>query len=481
FSFLLTSRGEILKIYHDSSEDRNLLSIKRGFADMLGCKLHHKHENLTLHSERSVIDSVNLEENLTLDFKHHDNFNPYQGMRPLPPVSSFTDFDIPHVKAHSKDRLTFTRKRGSTKPTQRPQNITEVITSNIQTPHNARNQHYKDDNINEVIKSSLECMRKEPEKGSHQLSICFKTLVLALERLSINELKNVLDCYLLLPFPKNCSRRADQNHIADALGSLKSEHTVGELSRILIGDKSSERIVDRILTTIAASDIVPSSDLMDVMRKACMNTDTRFTRETRHTYCFALGGFIKNLNQNNNIAEANVNIGYLHDAIGLHDPWAFRMKRSLMSERECIEHDLEKVVLLETLGNAGMYSSFEYIVSHINSTNSQWVKRAGVFALRTFEDEKTLDALHMVAISDEEETVRYEAMLQYQLHPLSLHALNTSTSTAHDVGKRSILEKSLEFKLEAPGVDWRKEIGSKSMGASFGLIMENLLDLKVCK
>lgn len=68
----------------------------------------------------------------------------------------------------------------------------------------------------------------------------------------------------------------------------------------------------------------------------------------------------------------------------LPDPWNYRHRRSTMTEDETIKEDQWKVVLLESLGNARLHQSYEYIVSHINATNSQWVKRAGVHALRDF-------------------------------------------------------------------------------------------------
>ena len=55
-----------------------------------------------------------------------------------------------------------------------------------------------------------------------------------------------------------------------------------------------------------------------------------------------------------------------------------------MTEEETIAEDLWKVVLLESLGNARLDQSYEHIVSHVNNTNSQWVKRAGVHALRDY-------------------------------------------------------------------------------------------------
>lgn len=51
-------------------------------------------------------------------------------------------------------------------------------------------------------------------------------------------------------------------------------------------------------------------------------------------------------------------------------------------------------------------------------------------------------------------------------------------SQGHHRSRRSIWD-GLKFKLEAPSVDWQKLIGSKSIGASFGVIMMNLLDLVV--
>jgi hypothetical protein len=49
---------------------------------------------------------------------------------------------------------------------------------------------------------------------------------------------------------------------------------------------------------------------------------------------------------------------------------------------------------------------------------------------------------------------------------------------SHRRSRRSIWD-GLKFRLEAPSVDWQKLVGSKSIGASFGVIMMNLLDLVV--
>jgi hypothetical protein len=72
----------------------------------------------------------------------------------------------------------------------------------------------------------------------------------------------------------------------------------------------------------------------------------------------------------------------------LSDPWTYRQKRSVQTESEQIESDQWKVVLLETLGNARVDVSYDYIASHVNCTNSPWIKRAGIHALRKYHQEK---------------------------------------------------------------------------------------------
>ena len=59
-----------------------------------------------------------------------------------------------------------------------------------------------------------------------------------------------------------------------------------------------------------------------------------------------------------------------------------------MTVEQALEYDWRKVVHLEALGNEGHESSFEHIVSHVNSTISPVVKRAGIHALRNYNHSK---------------------------------------------------------------------------------------------
>ena len=55
-----------------------------------------------------------------------------------------------------------------------------------------------------------------------------------------------------------------------------------------------------------------------------------------------------------------------------------------MTEEEQLQYDKHHVILLEALGNGRHDDSYEYIVSHVNTTNSDWIKRAGIHALRKY-------------------------------------------------------------------------------------------------
>ncbi|KAI8516766.1 hypothetical protein Bbelb_053470 [Branchiostoma belcheri] len=114
------------------------------------------------------------------------------------------------------------------------------------------------------------------------------------------------------------------------------------------------------------------------------------------------------------------------------------------------------------------------------------------------------------ALFDEEEHVRYHAALQYQRHPKALNlrkmkqdqangsvnvshylddviSLSTAMSQNPHLRKRRgfvgevvhALTEGIQFEMKLPGVDWKRKIGTDSIGAEFGLIMKNKFDLDI--
>ena len=61
-------------------------------------------------------------------------------------------------------------------------------------------------------------------------------------------------------------------------------------------------------------------------------------------------------------------------------------------------------------------------------------------------------------------------------HPESL---GIEDITAHHRSRREFSADTTQFRKRAPTVNWRKTVGSISIGASFGVTMANLMDLKI--
>lgn len=119
---------------------------------------------------------------------------------------------------------------------------------------------------------------------------------------------------------------------------------------------------------LASLEVFASKDLVE---------NGRSGRPNRFIACTAL--HVQFLKWNNFVETKNI-----------VDPYEYRKKRALMSEKEKESYDLQKVILLETIGNARLDESYDYIISHINSTNSQWIKRAGCHALRKYDHQHVI-------------------------------------------------------------------------------------------
>lgn len=62
---------------------------------------------------------------------------------------------------------------------------------------------------------------------------------------------------------------------------------------------------------------------------------------------------------------------------------------------------------------------------------------------------------------------------------LNPEQLGMEDITVHHRSRRSFSSDTTEYRLKSPTVEWRKMVGSTSIGASFGVTMANLMDLKI--
>ncbi|KAK3102203.1 hypothetical protein FSP39_009587 [Pinctada imbricata] len=560
FSFVITSRGEILRVYHPDHENGEVLAIKKGFAALLAAKLHNEgevggkhgpdgwtyhvqemgHEGLHnatytiqktneglkfvkvrhghpvkyaqsqykktihYHDYLGTIHKVLIEEDFTSP-NGQPGFDPHHGMRKVKAVNNFTTLDYPEMKAISNGELHFLTRNAAQKLRDfKPK--TRIQTGSINIGNVKRN---KPSNVNITqaridIHTNLTCMQNQPEKGSPVLNACFNNIIDILHKIPDSEINKIAQYYLQFLKPSTWQNRFNTESMLDALGVINTDQAQQLLNQyVLRNPKPNHELIQRVLIQIVSMDVPPHQCIMETIKEMTFEPyrfpKEAFRNDTHHRFILALGSVAHKLEKNGRSKEAHDITHRIHDMLGMHDPWLFRQKRATMDEAAQIAYDLNKVVLLESLGNAGLEMSFPYIVSHINDTNAQWIKRAGCHALRKYNHQMAANALLKTALFDEDQNVRYEALLLYQAHPKSrvITPLNNMRSTEnqtlyiddpYDSGITDLVPKhrskrgiwdGIEFRLEAPSVDWRKMLGSEKVGASFGVIMINVLDLKI--
>ncbi|KAL5015381.1 hypothetical protein ScPMuIL_009651 [Solemya velum] len=557
FSFVITPNGEILRVYHAREDSDEVVAVKKGLAALLAGKLHNEdevpvektsqgwtyraaeyghegHHNSTYvvvptsqgrefrktrhghpiphfkgnytkimhyHEELGTIHSVLIEEYYVAPFSTKPGFDPHYGMRKVKAINEFSDVVYPDMSGLGKGELKFLQRRQIDTVFDKPggEHIRNTSIHIDKVKPTKPPQSYPEAQSN--IQGNLTCMQQHYRKGSPELSECFMNIVNILRSLSDSQVSDLADYYFSKRQPKS-HHDTVREAMLDAFGAIQSEHAQELLvNYILLAPNPSHKLAKRLFIQFISMDTLPIELFITTLEDICFHPEhfpqRLFIDDTHHRALLTLGSVAKRLAKFGDVQRAHEYMTKIHDMLGIHDPWHYRQRRETMTERERLLDEHHKVVLLEVLGNARLDISFEFIVSHINTTNAPWIKRAGVHALRHYHHEQAANVLLMSALSDEDVNVRYQALLQYQAHPRAavispLDARFGTNTTAltdpymsgisdndlHHRAKRSLFE-GIKFDLVAPGVDWRKMIGSRTIGASFGVVMENGLHLKI--
>ncbi|KAL8609979.1 hypothetical protein ACOMHN_029472 [Nucella lapillus] len=356
--------------------------------------------------------------------------------------------------------------------------------------------------VMDQVTGNLTCMRTQPKTASVKvLQECFHSLVAVLTSLSNTDVTTLTQDYLGRK-TRGTHYQRDKEHMMDALWSVDTEHAQNEVMRaVLLSNPPDADHVERLLYLIGGGDHLPSEfitgTVVSLTLKPEEHSEIFRSGELRHRLVLVLGIVIGQLQTAGQTERASDLAKRLQDMLGLHDPYAFRQKRSTMTEAEALAEDQWKVVLLESLGNANLDQSYEHIVSHVNNSNSQWVTRAGVHALRNYHHEHAANVILKAAMYDEHRTVRYECALEFVRHPAARAILQQpaydslsndsifigpsemdSALAAHHRGRRDLF-KEFHLLLQSPSIQLQKVLGSPKIGASFGLTIRNALDIKI--
>ncbi|XP_076086937.1 uncharacterized protein LOC143057512 [Mytilus galloprovincialis] len=352
-------------------------------------------------------------------------FDPHQNMRKVQPVNQFSDMEYPEMTVLSKGELIFLTSKPVEDVLGRP--VENLLTSSIHVDKYQRKKPIVDiDKEKEEIENNIICIKNEPAEGSPMVTGCFMEIVNILEILPDKALTEIAEFYLLKLNLRLQENRQSTVIMLDAFGSMETNISREIIANmIFLQPNPDPDLIVQYMIHIVSSHQPPHPVILQSMEDICFHPEkypaSFYVGNLYDRVMLAMGAAAKKLYDGGEKERAMNITSRVQVLLGMHDPWLYRQKRSTQSEVEQEEYDKKHVILLETLGNAAIDHSYEFIVSHINATNSPWIKRAGVHALRKYDTEVAVEAIFKAAMNDENEEVRYEANLIYQAHQKSVY------------------------------------------------------------
>ncbi|XP_025084426.1 uncharacterized protein LOC112558274 [Pomacea canaliculata] len=431
FSFVLTSRGEVLRVLHEPDEQAEILAIKKALAGILAARLHddkdkdiidiistndgwkyhiqetgheglhnatyevhtsddgkiftktrHNHpvphatgaytKTMHYHEDMRILHTVEVQEHFdTLDNPPEGYTSHFKGHQS--PDMHFEDEKVvvPSMTGQGRGKLEFlTRLRLRNDP-ELPK--VKLVTGSVHVDKvPSRQPHANLTTVIDDITGNLTCMRLQPAKGSKALMDCFALMLDVLQQLPDHDLEKLIQDYFG-PKSRQEHHQRDRESMMDGLWSVKSDHVQQLLTESVLLTEDPEVIfVERLLYHVASTDNLPAESIVQTIISLAFKPEEHAAifhkGEIHHRVLLTLGVFINLLNKDGQTQRASELALELQSMLGIHDPWVYRKKRETMTEWEAIDEDLRKVVLLETLGNGRLDQSYEYIVSHVNST-----------------------------------------------------------------------------------------------------------------
>ncbi|KAI6660257.1 hypothetical protein LOD99_10427 [Oopsacas minuta] len=208
----------------------------------------------------------------------------------------------------------------------------------------------------------------------------------------------------------------------------------------------------------------------------------------------ALGSMSANLRDSDPLLSQRI-LSKLHRMTLPHDHVRYKRANKVKSRKVSGNSisEMRQSSLIHSLGNAGHEDSFNVLKSFVESEHApSLLRRSAVHSLRGFITDEAADTILSAALVDKAEVVRYEATLQYQLHPRAdsmadilsdfynyTQAQQSPAGASRRRVRRFSIFDALSFHLQTPSFDWKKTIGSSDFGASLGIIIRNIMDLNI--
>ncbi|GAB1602264.1 uncharacterized protein LOC115224694 [Argonauta hians] len=296
----------------------------------------------------------------------------------------------------------------------------------------------------------------------------------------------------------------DEKHlfldIIARIGSATSQQLISRY--VLAHPNATQQEVERTLVHCIAI-AHPELVTLQSVEKLCFGHNDSLhgvqeLEQTQRKACLAIGSLVKSSKEGKHSEYSEKLVEKLENWLKIHNesesgPILQRSKRDVLDTDEPQEHHIvSKMVLLHSIGNAGLPRSLSHLTSYMepNVGTSQW-RRAAIYGLRHYTCQHSSKALLLSSIHDDNDNIREEAYKMFQKHPqkgnLTTEHYNIVLSQSYTYPtlmrmKRGVINdilKKISFRLKLPGLEWQKVVGTSKIGASFGITVRNGMQLQL--
>ncbi|KAL8573312.1 hypothetical protein ACOMHN_032774 [Nucella lapillus] len=465
-----------------------------------GLKLHRKHfssdEVFRTHEKTLHYDHVGtLLTALATDHVLVKDRSPKQTPSILPgekPHNVVSSGDFPSIEAHATVKVTLDGKRINQRKT--PEVFHNLTAQTLETKLKSKPSQSLE-NVQKNISRVFDCLKQFPQQDSEKRSICINELRGIMRSLHKGDYITFVNRHLGSRCPNNetiCEdRRLVLIDVVARLGDVTSQELL--MTHVLTKEPAVNEELRRVFIHSVALER-PTEAFIHCLEKLCFgphgeHTGSKNMTRTQSRACLAVGSVAKRCVDGGHQATADRLVDRLETWLDLHAAGDHHVsKRHTWLEEEAHEdHHMSKAVLLHALGNAALLRSRPHLLLHAtpNRGHPLW-RRAALDAMRHYNCTETVRSLLGAMEQDDTQTVRQTALSVYVHHPRRLDALIDRENAVLRLNytypvvarvKRSVFDTVLaRFSVFLPKVDWKKEMGSKAVGASFGLYFENRID-----
>ncbi|XP_035662463.1 uncharacterized protein LOC118406509 [Branchiostoma floridae] len=325
FSFEISGRGEITRVWYPPQEVIEVINIKKGIVSFLAAKLHHNHEvgrpnddkwnyvtNETGHEgehealysaephedglkftkirqghpvmgldpddsrmhkeiyfkhDGDVPHRVLIKEKVTSARKSRPGFDVHEGTRGTHFVNEQEKVDLPEMSTNAESEFTLIGLRHTEPVTPPPELLEDTIHATQHRTWTPQGPQLNLTYAQDLIRQDVVCLRKLVIKRAHpkkDVLPCYTSLKNTLSKLSNEDLLTVVDSYFNQP--NLATKRIDRAHLMDAVSDLHTDFTEDLImDYVFLSDRPDKMIIERILVHYVGTDVLPPKRLVDFL------------------------------------------------------------------------------------------------------------------------------------------------------------------------------------------------------------------------